>query len=314
MAKAPAAAAVALVPMARTPGQPRVILGRKNAFFTISSSIAASDNCAYQVGEKLGEGGNAVVHECIESVSGDVFAVKFQLALQGKRRERFGQEVELLKALHDPHIIAYVADGSVKGDMEFKTNKGHRNPRQITKVDIPFVILPRASENLAQHVKAKAPIPEATYLGQILGLSKALIKVNAMALHRDIKPENVLVVGDTWAISDFGLCDKVMADADLSMADEMIGPIFWMSPEALNRRLGCADVICEASDVFQMASIFWYAVCGRHPSGMVVAADWKGPAELFPVIHKALLHTTADRFATSEDFHNALRSVIGTPA
>lgn len=308
-----ATAAASLVPMAKQTTQPTVILGRKNAFFNISSSILASDNLTYQVGEKLGEGGNAAVHECIESVSGDVFAVKFQLALHGKRRERFGQEVELLKALHDPHIIAYIADGSVNADMEFKSNKGHRGPPKIKKLVIPFVILPRASENLAQHIKAKAPIPEATYLGQILGLSKALTKVNAMALHRDIKPENVLVVGDTWAISDFGLCDKVMADADLSMADEMIGPIFWMSPEALNKRLGCADVICEASDVFQMASIFWYAVCGRHPSGMVVAADWKGPAELFPVIHKALLHTTADRFATSEEFYNALSGVIGTP-
>lgn len=151
----------------------------------------------------------------------------------------------------------------------------------------------------------------AEYLGQFVGLTKALVKINATALHRDIKPENVLVMGDTWLISDFGLCDVLGAEADLSGENEKIGPIFWMSPEALNRRLGCEDEICQASDVFQLASVFWYAACGRHPSGIVEQDDWSGPEEVFPVLHQALAHDPSRRFNTSAEFSVALLEAIG---
>lgn len=36
--------------------------------------------------------------------------------------------------------------------------------------------------------------------------------------------------------------------------------------------------------------------CGRHPTGIVRGADWCGPAELFPIMERALLHSSQDRF------------------
>lgn len=283
-----------------------------NSGYTIDDHIKGDDGSIYIVGERIAAGGNAVVHECNEKLSGDSYAVKFQLELRQRRRERFQREVELLRGFDDPHIIRFVATGVAPGSQTRRTMRGGRVvSQQNGKVeDVPFVILMKASEDLGKHARTPQQIPQATYLAQFLGLSKALVKVNEKALHRDIKPENILVVGSAWAISDFGLCDLHEGGPDLSRVDERIGPAQWMSPEAFNKNLGCPDAIGQTSDVFQLASVFWYATCGRHPTGIVRDIDWRGPAELYPVMERALLHNNQSRYQTSAEFSAALESAI----
>jgi serine/threonine protein kinase len=283
-----------------------------NSGYTIDDHIKSDDGRVYIVGERIAAGGNAVVHECNEKLSGDSYAVKFQLELRQRRRERFQREVELLRGFDDPHIIRFVATGVAPGSQTRRTMRGGRVvSQQKGKVeDVPFVILMKASEDLGKHARTPRQIPQATYLAQFLGLSKALVKVNEKALHRDIKPENILVVGSAWAISDFGLCDLHEGGPDLSRVDERIGPAQWMSPEAFNKNLGCPDAIGQTSDVFQLASVFWYATCGRHPTGIVRDTDWRGPAELYPVMERALLHNNQNRYQTSAEFSAALEAAI----
>lgn len=283
-----------------------------NSGYTIDDHIMGDDGKVYIVGERIAAGGNAVVHECNEKLSGDSYAVKFQIELRHRRRERFQREVELLRGFDDPHIIRFVATGTAKG---LRSDRPKRSGRVVAQrrgreEELPFVILVKASEDLGKHAKTPQKIPPATYLAQFLGLSKALVKINERALHRDIKPENILVVGGAWAISDFGLCDLHEGGPDLSHVDERIGPAQWMSPEAFNKNLGCLDAIGQTSDVFQLASVFWYATCGRHPTGIVRDSDWRGPTELFPIMERALLHNSLSRFQTSAEFSDALEAAI----
>ncbi|MDP2227809.1 MAG: protein kinase [Moraxellaceae bacterium] len=289
-----------------------VLFRNKYSVYAIDDHITGDDGRVYIVGDRLAAGGNAVVHECNERLSGDSYAVKFQLELRDRRRERFRREVELLRGFDDPHIIRFVATGTVSGNRTERARRGSRPvaPRRCEFEELPFVILMKASEDLGKHAKTPQKIPPATYLAQFLGLSKALVKVNEKALHRDIKPENILVVGGAWAISDFGLCDLHEGGPDLSRVDEKIGPALWMSPEAFNKNLGCPDAIGQTSDVFQLASVFWYATCGRHPTGIVCASDWRGPAELYPIMERALLHNNQNRFQTSAEFSAALEAAI----
>lgn len=278
--------------------------------YAIGEQIVGDDGKTYIVGERIAAGGNAVVHECNEMLSGDTYAVKFQLELRERRRERFQREVELLRGFNDTHIIRFVATGTVVGVC---TRRAKSNKRPSTKPhteELPFVVLMKASMDLAKHARTPQQIPPSIYLAQFLGLSKALVKVNEKALHRDIKPENILVVGSAWAISDFGLCDLQEGGQDLSRVDEKIGPALWMSPEAFNKNLGCPDAIGQTSDVFQLASVFWYATCGRHPTGIVRDSDWRGPTELYPIMERALLHNGQNRFQTSAEFSSALEMVI----
>lgn len=280
--------------------------------YAIDGEITTEDGNAYIVGDRIAAGGNAVVHECNERVSGDSYAVKFQVELRQRRRERFYREVELLRGFNDPHIIGYVASGTVSGVKTLRERRGGRTLRSHRGEPeaVPFVILTKAASDLASHARTPHQVKQATYLPQFLGLSNALVEINKKALHRDIKPENILVVGDAWAISDFGLCDLHNGGPDLSRVDEKIGPALWMSPEAFNKNLGCEDVIGETSDVFQLASVFWYATSGRHPTGIVRDTDWQGPPELFPVMQRALLHSRYERFQTSAEFRAALEAVI----
>jgi eukaryotic-like serine/threonine-protein kinase len=283
-----------------------------NSSYTIDDRITGDDGKVYIVGERIAAGGNAVVHECNEKISGDSYAVKFQLELRQRRRERFQREVALLRGFDDPHIIRFVATGTATGARTERNTRAGRAVAQPRGREerLPFVILMKASEDLGKHAKTPKKIPPATYLAQFLGLSKALVKINEKALHRDIKPENILVVGGAWAISDFGLCDLHEGGRDLSREDERIGPVQWMSPEAFNKNLGCPDAISQTSDVFQLASVFWYATCGRHPTGIVRNTDWQGPPELYPVMEKALLHNKQNRYQTSAEFSAALEAAI----
>lgn len=289
------------------------IFRNKKLSYLIDDHISGDDGRVYIVGERIAAGGNAVVHECNELITGDSYAVKFQLELWNNRRARFKREVELLRAFDNPHIIRFIATGSVQGLKTKKVRRGSRIPTNSAKSpeSLPFVVLMRASEDLGKYIKSLGGIPpHASYLGQFLGLSRALVNVNKKALHRDIKPENILVVGETWVISDFGLCDLYEEGTDLSQDNEKIGPVLWMSPEAFNKNLGSADTISETSDVFQLASVFWYVACGRHPTGIVKQNDWKGPSEMFSVMERALLHNSVNRFKTSAEFCIALESAI----
>ncbi len=290
-----------------------IVLARGQTFYSIPDTLIADDGRSYIVGDHINSGGNAVVHACYEKSTGDSYAVKFQVELRNRRRERFEREIQLLRELDDPHIISFVASGKVRGTKMVKQHNVRGRPLQnVNRVDdVPFVVLSLAIASLAEHARSPNQIANATYLGQFIGLARALEKINCKALHRDIKPENILVVGETWAISDFGLCDLTVEGVDLSADDERIGPAFWMSPEALNKQLGCGDLIGQGSDVFQLASVFWYVACGRHPTGIVRRDDWKGPEHLYPVIERALLHTKEQRFASSEAFKDALIEAVG---
>jgi eukaryotic-like serine/threonine-protein kinase len=284
-------------------------ISRGNTHYTIPEKLVTIDGAEYFVSERIAQGGNAVVHECL-NIDGDLFAVKFQIELKDQRRARFGREVALLKAFRHQHIIEYINDGTVLGTVFTRGNKKFKPSSTLKTIDIPFVILSKASKNLTEFVKETHFIPSSLYFGQFLGLADALAEINVKAIHRDIKPENILIVGPNWALSDFGLCDVYNKNVTLTADAERIGPVFWMSPEAINDHLGQGDAITEQSDVFQLASVFWFVVCKRHPTGLINKADWKGDKRLFPILEQALQHSCDRRFDSSAKFLAALEAAI----
>ena len=178
----------------------------------------------------------------------------------------------------------------------------------------PFVIMPRAELNLAGLVNREhKDISFDRIAGQFRGLSEALAVLHERALHRDIKPENILIRGETWILSDFGLCKFLDPDEngpDVTMENEKIGPVFWMSPESMNRALGRGDEITQASDVFQLASVFWFAATKRHPTGIVKAGDWPGPPKVFEVLKSALSHDPQYRPKDGHEFHKRIEEAL----
>jgi eukaryotic-like serine/threonine-protein kinase len=155
----------------------------------------------------------------------------------------------------------------------------------------------RADINLREFlIRATSPLRFEDYYGQFIGLAKALRQLHSVAIHRDIKPDNILISGDVWQISDFGLCALVEeAEEQLTRTDEAVGPRYWMSPEAVSKAMGLGDSINCCSDLFQLASVFWFVVTRRAPIGILSMEDWSGPPALGKLLLETLQHNPSRR-------------------
>lgn len=227
--------------------------------FDIDDEIVSFSGKSYELRDQIGAGGNGVVYECIDS-SGSVYAVKFLLQLSGKSKKRFGQEVSLLERLDHPHIIRYVDKG--------KTNAIDSRRQEV---ELPFVVMERADRNLVDYLRSVKNIPYGIYAAQFRGLCEALAEIHKVAIHRDIKPENILIKGETWVISDFGLCTFLDPEEhrEITRPNEKVGPAFWMSPEAVDCSYFESDLIGTYSDVFQLCAVFVFVLTKRFPGGII---------------------------------------------
>ena len=277
--------------------------------YQIDSIIKSSSGISYEVEERLGRGGNGVVHKCTNQSTGDEYAIKFLLKYDksDKRRRRFDHECEKLKDLDHPHIVRHIVSGRTPSK---RNNQGRKSNKPVD-----YLIMDYADGGDLKGFLATNPLIEPEiYKAQFRGLADALRHIHGQGLlHRDIKPENVIIIAGRWVLSDFGLCAPLnRAGRDLT-GDENLGPRFWMSPEMINRSLGIKthySKIDKPSDVFQLASVFWFAVNRRHPTGALVSSDWGGEISLCEVARRALDYCPKRRIQNGEDFYAELLSAI----
>ena len=266
--------------------------------------VRSAEGRQYDIEEFLGKGGNASVFRCLEAASGTEYAIKFQGRTGRQSNQRFRREVRLVKSMQAKNSIQYVDSGT-----EFVTRAGSED-----RVPVAFLITELADQDLQSLIAANGPMKYVDCAGQIRGLAAALAALHDhedQPVHRDIKPENILIAGDRWVLADYGLCSVVAeGDADLTPPDANVGPKFWLSPEAHHRRLRKIDRICAASDVFQLAAVFWYVVTGRHPTGVVCRPDWTGPEKLFAPLHRALQHDLERRPRNGSEFHEEIAAAL----
>lgn len=280
---------------------------RSNSKFFHFPKLISATNGNYILEEFIGKGGNATVYKCNDEVNGNEFAVKILSNDSGVRKERFNKELEYLKNIENEYIVDLVDFGVLHGRSHNKQLK-----------EFSFIVLEYSSSgNLKDLFNINSRIKEELYFSQFRGLSKALAYVHSKnILHRDIKPENILVIEDRWVLCDFGLASSTDRNpkTDLTKENEKIGPMFWMSPEAINQCLLNSDEsfpkICKSSDVFQLASVFWFIINKRHPSGILTEDDWKGKKEIFDVLYKALYNNPSERYVDGEEFSKALIEAI----
>lgn len=232
-------------------------------YTTQDDTVLANSGRSYEITDCIGTGGNGVVYECIDS-SGSEYAIKFLMHMSNKNISRFQQEILLMKKVHHPHIINYIDNGIVEA-LDQKDNS----------VDIRFVIMEKADKNLVDYLKDINNLDYNIYSAQFRGLCEALEELHKYAIHRDIKPENILIKGETWVLSDFGLCEFLNEEEhkDLTRTYEKVGPALWMSPEAINGYYFGTDLIGTYSDVFQLCLVFAFVLTKNYPGGIISTSN-----------------------------------------
>ena len=269
----------------------------------MNGTLRTEEGRSYELVDWRGRGGHGSVFSCVDRGSGDEFAIKFLLTRGMKPTRRFLREIRLLQQVDNEHVIKIYGSGRIAGTEVAGTAR--------TNIQIPFLVMDLAQGDLSDVITSeRLPHPE-IYMGQFRGLAGALAALHAVAIHRDIKPENILVRGEKWVLGDYGLCAFLNGrEDDITGERENVGPKFWMSPEGHNRRVGQPDAICTASDVYQMAAVFWYIATGRHPSGNLTRDDWAGPEGLFEPLHRALMHDLRRRPADGGAFYEEIVAAL----
>lgn len=240
-------------------------IAKFNTYYDISEDITV-DSRNYRIGDRLGVGGNAAVYECIDS-KGNEYAIKFLLNFGKKVQQRFDREITVLKELCHPHIIKYVDTGTLSA-VNVKTKQS---------LKIHFIIMEKADKNLVEFMKEQTEnIDYEIYAPQFRGLSEALLYLHKRAIHRDIKPENILIRGEKWLISDFGLCALLDSaeEQELTRDNEHVGPKWWISPESANKAYWGLDDIDKTSDVYQLSAVFWFVITRKCPIGIIDEDDY----------------------------------------
>jgi predicted Ser/Thr protein kinase len=199
----------------------------------------------YLIDEKIGAGGMGTVYRGRHSETGQVAAVKVlppALAREDGFVARFSREIEAMRQLSNPHVVALYEHGETDGTWYYA----------MEYVD---------GETLTSRLRREKRIPwrEAVEIAiQICAALKAAH--DAGIIHRDIKPSNLLVGSDgQMKLTDFGVA-QVFAAGKLTRTGGIIGTAEFMSPEQAR-----GSRATKKSDLYALGAVMYLMVTGQPP-------------------------------------------------
>ena len=130
---------------------------------------------------------------------------------------------------------------------------------------------------------------------------------------------NILFFNNTWKLADLGLARFRNEDVEIDSPTEIVGPIGWLSPEAVNRAFAnrgdqafAADIdISDASDVFQLGKLFWYILYGSLPTGQLDAMDCATQG-MFASVFSPMLQYSKQRRASITRVEAAFKPILSS--
>ncbi|MCH7526970.1 MAG: protein kinase, partial [Planctomycetes bacterium] len=260
----------------------------------------------YEIAERIGEGGMAIVYLADDrkhhrQVAVKVLRPELSAALGP---ERFLREIEISARLRHPHILPLYDSGETDGFL--------------------YYVMPYAGgESLRDRLEREKqlPVEEAPLIAS--EVADALQYAHGQGVvHRDIKPENILLESGHAVVADFGIA-RAVAEAGGTKLTETglsIGTPTYMSPEQAS---GNAE-IDGRSDIYALGTVLYETLAGEPPfdgptaQAIVAKTLTEDVPALRPrrstvsqeteaAITKALAKVPADRFATAGEFAAVLK-------
>jgi len=200
----------------------------------------------YEILQKVGEGGMAVVYRGRHVTLGRDVAVKVlhpHLSSSSRNRKRFAREARAIEHLDHANILRIFDYSGVESDECY-----------IVTEFIDGV-------TLSEFIKERRRLPSEAVALIGLRLARALRYAHAQGIiHRDIKPENIMIRRDgVLKLMDFGIA-RFLEEGQMTMTGALVGSPAYMSPEqAMEHRLD------QRSDLFSVGTVLFHAVSGELP-------------------------------------------------
>lgn len=203
----------------------------------------------YKIGEKIGDGGLAVVYKATDTHLDTQVAIKFlmldRLSLTASDivRKRFKMEAQKMAQLSHANIVRVT---------DFGVHQG-----------IPFLVMPYMAGGSLDERLGK-PIPWRDTFMMMRPIVEALSYThNKNMVHRDIKPSNILITESGQPmLSDFGIVKILESEEtmDLTGTSLGMGTAEYMAPEQADS----LDVDARA-DIYALGVVLYEMIAGQKP-------------------------------------------------
>jgi serine/threonine-protein kinase len=271
--------------------------------------LAPGDQVAgYQIEQRIGRGGMAVVYRALDLRLGRQVALKVlapELGADEAFRLRFMRESRAAAGVDHPHIVPVYEAGESAGVLFIAM-------RYVSGGDVRSLIEAHGRLSPARTVAIASQVASALDAAHAQGL-----------VHRDVKPGNILLGQasnglDHVYLSDFGLSKESLTSSTLTSTGQFLGTLDYVSPEQIQGQPvdGRADQYALACTVVEMLTaappfrhddtraIMWAQLEAAPPRLTERRPELRPVAD--QVIARAMAKSASARYATCREFAAAL--------
>ena len=279
----------------------------------------------YEIGEVIGRGGMAEVHEGRDLRLGRRVAIKIlrpDLATDPTFQARFRREAQSAASLNHPNIVSVYDTG--QDTLQPEGDNGE------PAVVVPYIVMEYVDGMTLRQLLASGRrlLPERA-LEIAAGILSALDYAHRHGIvHRDIKPANVMLTrtGDV-KVMDFGIARAINdAGSTMTSASAVMGTAQYLSPEQAR-----GEIVDARSDLYSTGVVLFELLTGRPPftgdSAVAIAYQHVSempatPSQIDPgvtpevdaVVLRALAKRADDRYQSAADFRaDVERAIAGSP-
>lgn len=199
----------------------------------------------YELLEKIGDGGMAVVYKAKDKLLNRFIAIKIlrpEFTKDPTFVENFKRESQAAAGLTHQNIVA-VYDVGKEGN-------------------INYIVMELVNGQTLNEIIAKeAPMDYRKVIDISRQVATALkVAHSNKIIHRDVKPHNIMVTSDgVVKLADFGIA-KAVNDATLSTGNKIIGSVHYFSPEQAR-----GNYVDERSDIYSLGIVMYEMLTGKVP-------------------------------------------------
>ncbi|MBP3815235.1 MAG: Stk1 family PASTA domain-containing Ser/Thr kinase [Firmicutes bacterium] len=200
----------------------------------------------YELVDKIGEGGMAVVYRAKDRLLNRYVAIKVlrpEYTRDEQFLESFKRESQAAAGLQHPNIVSVYDVGKT----------GNINYIVMELVD---------GRPLSEIIEEQAPLEYTEVIEISKQIASALSEAHKhQIIHRDVKPHNILVTKDGVAkLTDFGIAKAVSNSSVMTDTSKIIGSVHYFSPEQAR-----GSYVDERSDIYSLGIVMYEMLTGRVP-------------------------------------------------